>query len=190
MTDRIPWAEAVKVAMEVMNSLDQYCHRIMLAGSIRRKREDVKDIELLCIPKFGPPAQLDMFGKADPVDLLMAYLEPLPAPWRLRPSVTGVTSFGALNKLMVYGGMPVDIFTATRENWGRDLWVRTGPADWNKSTAQRAIDMGMRFHAYGPAAFTGRNGEAIACATEDEVAKVLGLPRAVRPEERRESLPA
>ena len=140
---RIPWAFAAAVADEVLAELTSFCTRLEVAGSIRRRRETVKDVEVVCVPRVRPSA-LDMFGKPleKPVDMLAMYLDEhvkgKAGIWKLRPGKDGRTTFGALNKLLLRrvdvtlhpdGWMPVDVFTATDENWGRDLWVRTGPAE-------------------------------------------------------------
>ena len=42
--------EATKLANEAVELLKPYCDKIMIVGSIRRKRPTVNDIDLLCIP--------------------------------------------------------------------------------------------------------------------------------------------
>ena len=187
--ERIPWAIAIDAAEAALIELVPYCQRIEVAGSLRRRRPEVKDIELVAIPKMAlrPNEQPDLFEPlvGTHIDLLSEYLlrelSPLLAlpKWALRPSKVGTTTFGPLNKLLLYKTpkrvIPLDLFTATRANWGRDMWVRTGPAAWNQETATRALRMDMKFHAYGPAAFT-RDGLPVTCATEEEFAAVLGIP--------------
>src|SRR5690348_10860398 len=43
--------EALKIAERVKAQLEPYCHRIEIAGSIRRKKPEVKDIEIVAFPK-------------------------------------------------------------------------------------------------------------------------------------------
>jgi len=186
---RIAWAFAAAVADEVLAELTPLCTRVEVAGSIRRRRETVKDVEVVCVPHVRPPA-LDMFGKplAAPVDTLSLYLDEhvhgKAGLWKLRPGKDGRTTFGALNKLLLRrvdvtlhldGWMPVDVFTATDANWGRDLWVRTGPADLNTAIATLAMRAGTPFHAYGVNAFTGKLGD-VQCPDEESFAKALGIP--------------
>ena len=187
MTDgaRIPWEIAKHAADLALAELAPYCERIEIAGSLRRHRPDVKDIELLAIPRMAlrPTEQHNLFEPPlkVPTDLLAKYLKRAVIsgyPWSLRLSKAGHPAFGPLNKLLLYKTpgreIPLDLFTATAQNWGRDMWVRTGPARWNQATATRALRMGMKFHAYGPAAFT-RDGLPVTCATEEEFATVLGI---------------
>lgn len=54
------YAKAKQIAIEVGNAIAPYCEKINIAGSIRRQRSEVKDIELICIPK--KTEMLDLFG--------------------------------------------------------------------------------------------------------------------------------
>ena len=201
-TSRTPWPFAMHVAEKIISELAPFCDHVEIAGSLRRRRETVKDIEILAIPRLGPqPTDLfkQPFGIRD--DYLMNYLATalnMPAPmWTLRPSKVGGTSFGNLNKLLVYrSGLPqcpeiaVDVFTGTVENWGRDLWIRTGPAAWNTACAARAQVMGMQMHAYGPSSFT-RDSLPVCCPTEEDFARVLEItppPPTARTDEAAKSL--
>ena len=50
------------VADQLVDLLEPYCERIQIAGSVRRKKPYVKDIELLCVSKVT--SSPDMFGKS------------------------------------------------------------------------------------------------------------------------------
>ncbi len=43
--------KALEIAEKTKELLAPYCERIEIAGSIRRKKPEVKDIELVAIPK-------------------------------------------------------------------------------------------------------------------------------------------
>ena len=191
---RTPWPFAMHVAERIVGELGNFCERIEIAGSVRRRRESVKDIEVLAVPRFFAVPK-DMLG--NPVGAAADYLTVYPeaqikgtlSPWSFRLSKAGHPAFGPLNKLLVYKAatpqcpeIAVDVFTGTAANWGRDLWVRTGPAAWNTACAARAQSLGMRMHAYGPAAFT-REGLPVTCPTEEAFARMLRL-ELPKPEDR------
>ena len=146
----------------------------------------MKDIEIVAVPRFFA-APKDMLGNPGgaAADMLTVYLEAqiksTLSPWSFRLSKAGHAAFGPLNKLLLFtppgsaSAISLDLFTASASNWGRDMWVRTGPARWNQATATRALRRGMKFHAYGPAAFT-RDGKPTTCATEEDFAAVLRMP--------------
>src|SRR5437867_3653005 len=51
---RVPAAEAVEIARDFIDALSDHCERICVAGSLRRHKPFVKDVELLFVPKFEP----------------------------------------------------------------------------------------------------------------------------------------
>src|SRR3972149_196690 len=71
---RVAWPFARHLADNIIAELRYFCERVEVAGSVRRRRETVKDIEVLVIPKFGP-RRLDMFGQElpPPPDFLSEY---------------------------------------------------------------------------------------------------------------------
>jgi DNA polymerase/3'-5' exonuclease PolX len=169
-------AQARAIAEALRELLRPACTRVEIAGSIRRRRPDVGDIELLCIPKYGGP-----------VDLLDSLLRRLIAEGALdyRRNKRGSTVYGPKNKLLVHNpsGIGVDVFCTTWECWGVSLVVRTGGKTTNKEIATRALQRGMKFHAYGRG-FTRADNTELVCHTEREVFKAVGL-RCPEPWERK-----
>jgi hypothetical protein len=51
---RIPLTQAVTIAEEVCTTLRPFCARLEVAGSIRRRRDSIGDLELVAIPKMVP----------------------------------------------------------------------------------------------------------------------------------------
>ena len=128
-----------------MERLEDVCDRIEVAGSIRRRRQFVGDIEILCIPKTGG---LDLFG--EPVEgdsaLDRCCLELLDQGLiEYRLNVDGVKMYGPLNKYVrhVGSGIPVDIFTTAADRWGMALLVRTGPREFNQSVMYEFQRLGL-----------------------------------------------
>ena len=57
---------ATQTANRVVELLAPHCERIHIAGSIRRKKETVKDIEVVCQPiKVFVKDKTDLFGAGD-----------------------------------------------------------------------------------------------------------------------------
>jgi hypothetical protein len=48
--NRIPWREANAIAEDLVNQLRPHCSQIDIAGSIRRGRSTIGDIEIVCFP--------------------------------------------------------------------------------------------------------------------------------------------
>jgi DNA polymerase/3'-5' exonuclease PolX len=159
--------EAKVIAGKLKARLEPACERIEIAGSIRRRRPLVRDIELLCIPRF-----------VDGVDILDREIASLVARGvlRYRPNKFGSRVYGPKNKFMVYipASIGVDIFSTDFECWAVSLVVRTGGRTTNRRIATTALRKGYRFHAYGRG-FTTPDGE-IMCRSEREVFEAVGLP--------------
>ena len=129
---RFPLALAEVTAQSLVDLLAPACQRIEVAGSIRRGRPDVGDVELLCVPRFE--VRSDLFGQpVERVSLMDRRCRELVRSGHLdyRPNKAGALTFGPMNKLMLHQGtgIPLDLFTATAENWGMFLFVRTGRPD-------------------------------------------------------------
>lgn len=115
------------------------CERIEVAGSIRRGKPDVKDAEIVAIPRithvvrqglFGPEVKTARSDLWDLVDRLVAGPEPLD---RHPPTNGRAASWGDRYRKLVWDGLPVDLFTAHADNWGAIALIRTGPADFSQA---------------------------------------------------------
>ena len=71
----IPWAKAFDLASRLVRELEDSCDRIEIAGSLRRLKPEVHDIELVAVPKFGTVDGGDLWGTSVDVDLLTERLE-------------------------------------------------------------------------------------------------------------------
>jgi len=167
--------EKAKVIAENLKSrLVPVCEKIEVAGSIRRQKPEVGDIELLCIPRYV--AGVDQLDREIGALMIQGILG-------FRLNKRGSRIYGPKNKLLVHiNGIGVDIFSTDANCWPVALVVRTGGKETNKRIATAALRKGWRFHAYG-SGFSTPNGE-IVCRSEREVFETVGLPFQ-RPEERR-----
>ncbi len=180
---RWPWKEALAVADEIIAALAGACTRIKIAGSLRRNKPDVGDVEILFVPRFED-RQVDMFTVA-PWNL---------AEWEIgcligrgllskRPNKHGGFAYGPKNKLLLHrSGVPVDLFTASDANWFNYLVCRTGGAESNVAVASAAQRKGWQWNPYGPG--FSRIGQVHLVACEREVFDFVGLPF-LAPEDRR-----
>lgn len=174
---RYPLGTALVVATNLLHLLEPACERIEVAGSVRRKKPDVGDVELLCIPKatenlFYPDA-LDERIRGLIGNGILGY----------RLNRNGSQQYGPLNKLLVHlgSGIPVDIFSTEAKYWGMAMTMRTGPAEFNIRMMSRFRGLGMRGHAY--AGISSMTNHDIECPDEATVFRHLGWPY-LEPEER------
>jgi DNA polymerase/3'-5' exonuclease PolX len=121
---KIPYATALASAETLLAALEPYCTRLLIAGSLRRQRPEVGDLELVVSRRVEP--EIDMFGEPTGrlIDLLAEGLRAL-----------GITEFrksGERFKQFSWSEMPVDLFIATPATWGCVSTIRTGSSDFSK----------------------------------------------------------
>jgi len=157
---------AKAIAEEIRALLRPSCERIVVAGSIRRRKAEVGDIELLCIPKyFAGVDQLDRELGALFIQQILGF----------RLNKLGSRVYGPKNKLLrhVESGIGIDVFSTDAKCWPVALVVRTGGKETNKRIARAALRKGWRFHAYGDG-FDTPDGH-LHCSSEREVFEAVGL---------------
>lgn len=131
---RIPLAHAEAVAAEIIDLLSPFADRIEIAGSVRRRKAFVSDIELVAIPLIDRRAT-DLFDtEFTEFDLLNQVCDRLLADHVLeqRLDINGRPRWGQRAKLMRYRDTPVDLFAVLPPaQWGLIYTIRTGPAEFN-----------------------------------------------------------
>lgn len=180
---RWSFSDAVKIAREVVDVLKPHCEKLIVAGSLRRRKALVSDIEILFIPAFKiAPDPNDLFGNRRPINQAELVLDEFLKSGLItkRPNSRGIEAWGQLNKLGVHAasGIAIDFFTASRENWHNFVVVRTGGAENNKRIASAAIARGWNWHAYG-SGFSRANGlrvEHHRVESERDCFDFVGLP--------------
>lgn len=133
-----PYAELLPIAQRILDGLAPYCQRIEIAGSLRRERPLVGDIELVAVPKFGA----DLFGQPD-------YKQNMPRAFLIEKGVTVVKGDKQPESKylqFLYGSYTVDLFMPLPETWGSIFLLRTGSHDFNMwLMTVRSGQVGVRF---------------------------------------------
>lgn len=174
---RWPAKVARRIGDELVEALTPRCEQVCIAGSLRRGKAEVGDIEILYVPRIGliqRPGEL--FPKSGWLtdELLEQWLTQ--GVLTKRPNKNGATAWGPLNKLAKHAasGVSVHLFATTRERWFVSLVVRTGSAEMNTQLAASALRRGLQLHAYGVIERTA-TGEHIAPSSEREVFELCGV---------------
>lgn len=120
------YATAKVIADKVVELLRPHCQRIEIAGSIRREKEIIGDIEIVCIPK---PYETGLFtsGIAEIVNAwekVKGELEFKKCKYTQR--ILPEEIVGTPGKRVA-----VDLFFADITNWGSIFAIRTGSADYS-----------------------------------------------------------
>lgn len=180
---------AVKVRPHVERFLAELapaCARIVVAGSLRRFRYEVGDVELVAIslphtPQFGQPAYPDQ---------LTARLAELEHEQRItryaypdRPTLQGKWGTRYKELRIMVGGQfapwKVDLFITTAEQFGAIWTIRTGPAEFSQAFVTALHQVGLRQDD----GWLTRDGARISTPEEEDYFAALGID-VIRPQDR------
>lgn len=181
MSDKRKWprAAAIVVAREICILLKPVTERLVVAGSLRRGKDEVGDVEILFVPKVER-VQNGLFAEdVEKMDAADDCINRLVENGRIekRPSVLGSSTWGTKNKLAIHraSGIPVDFFATTEENWWVSLVIRTGSKEMNLALTTGAQKLGRTLNAYG-CGVTESDGTVIPATSEQHVFELCGVP--------------
>jgi DNA polymerase/3'-5' exonuclease PolX len=156
-----------------------------IAGSLRRNKPDIGDCEHVVIPKFAEiPNPASMFGEPIMTNLLWARLNQLIAKGELSKhvypvqradgSVSERTMFGEKYRGVNFRVHLHEIFTASRDNFGAILAIRTGSGEFSKSLVTRLLASGRLRQVNGY--LTYADGTIYPCRDEQVFFAACGVP--------------
>ncbi|WP_329493994.1 DNA polymerase/3'-5' exonuclease PolX [Kitasatospora herbaricolor] len=148
---------ATALAEEIVAALSAVpgCIRCAYAGSLRRMRETVGDIDVLATAEDSAP--------------LMAAFTAL--PYVAEVVVSGPTK----TSVRTAEGLQVDLRVVPPEDWGAALVYFTGSKAHNIRLRRMAVEAGLKLSEYGLFR-AGPGGDKLVSASEEEVYAALGLP--------------
>jgi DNA polymerase (family 10) len=130
------------------------CKKCDYAGSLRRMRETVGDIDILATATDSAPLMAALLG---------------------RPEVADVIGSGTTKtSIRTDQGIQVDLRVVPPADWGAALIYFTGSRAHNIKLRGRAVKEGLKLSEYG--LFDVDTGKKLASRTEKEVYAALGLP--------------
>lgn len=183
MKTKYPYEFALSVASDIIAALQPSTDRIIIAGSLRRQKPFVGDIEILYIPKRADgPDPNDLFGNPISINHTDAAISALLTAGTLSKRISPLQKhpvWGEQNKLASHTptGIPVDLFATKLESWHNYLVCRTGCAEMNTLIATRAKIAGLQWSPYGAGFLDRRTGQlAIRVTDEADVFEAVGLP--------------
>jgi len=150
---KYPLAQAEAVAGELVEALAPYFERLEVAGSIRRRRPVVHDIDLVGIPSATTWWDLDN------------------AIVRLADAVV---RRGAKLATFVFKGIQADLYYSSEETWATLMLIRTGSKENNIRLCTLAQKKGWHLKANGDGLFDQAR-RRIAGDTEESIYEALGL---------------
>jgi DNA polymerase (family 10) len=161
--DRVLQDVALDVATTIVDHLREVggCQRITYAGSLRRWRETIGDVDILAAAEESGPL----------MDAFKTFGEVIVSG----PAKTSIRTHSDNSKKQA---LQVDLRVVKLDAWGAALQYFTGSQAHNVATRQIAVRQKLKLSEYGLFRVAGTDGEAdelIVSRTEEEVYARLGL---------------
>ncbi|MEK7481609.1 MAG: DNA polymerase/3'-5' exonuclease PolX [Patescibacteria group bacterium] len=157
--ERKPIGVVYASALAMVEALKKsgYANAVEIAGSLRRMREDIGDIDILATSK-KPEKLIELFANHSEVKTVLA---------------KGPTKCMVVLK----NGIDADLRVVEPDEFGAGLFYFTGSKQFNVRTREIAIRKGLTINEYGIFRGTAeRRGTRVAARTEASVFRAIGLP--------------
>ena len=154
---RVSLSDAVKIANDLMRKFQGKVARVAVAGSIRRKKGSVGDIDLVVI---GSPGAVKEIANTNSEQV-----------------------WGGDKRInFVYKGRQVNVIMTTAQGWGAAMLYATGSGEFNMVMRLKAKRMGFKLNEYG--LWDVETNKRITGRTEHAIFRAMGYKGAPNPEDR------
>ncbi len=156
--ERMNLGVATRLAEEIIGVLQKLkeVKRIEVAGSLRRQKETVRDLDIL-IESTNPQEVMDTF---------------IHLPCVKKVNVHGDTK----SSILTDNDTQVDLRVVEPRSFGAALLYFTGSKNFNVRLRQIALKKGMKVNEYGIFKVHGEQETLLASKTEEDCLRILGLP--------------
>lgn len=167
--------QATLLAEKVLIALYPYCSGLKIAGSIRREKAEVNDVDIVAIPKCidkpGPLGGTVHFTESQ------VWMERIPSVLSKAGLILEASGQELIRCSISYRGglFQVDLYRARPETWGVILLVRTGSKEHNVKLCMLARSKGLKLSASEGVVTQEGFGKVIASRTEEDIFAALGL---------------
>lgn len=150
---KIPYKKAKEIAEKVITHMKKVNpEQITYAGSLRRKKEMIRDIDILVA--------------SDKSKLMMDHFVTF-------PKIKKVIAKGKTkSEIILEDGIQIDLRVFLKEEWGAGLLYFTGSKNHNIYLRKVAIAKNLKLNEYG---VFNKKGKCLASKTEEDMFKSLGL---------------
>jgi len=156
--------DIMPVVKEILENLKKFkeVKKINVAGSVRRMKETIGDVDFLIISK-NPKKPASAKASAGKIMDFFVSLEKVIKVWAKGPTRSSVRT---------KDGFDMDLRIVPAKSYGSALQYFTGSKEHNIATRRIAIGKGLKLNEYG----VFRGSKMIAGKTEKEVYRAIGLP--------------
>lgn len=154
--ERQPLGRVLPMAEEIVNALkaSKDVRRVSLAGSLRRMKDTIKDIDILATSP-DPSKVMKTFVNLPQVNEILA---------------SGITK----SSIVTNAGIQVDLRVVEEDSFGAALAYFTGSKAHNIRLREMAMKRGLKINEYG--VFDQKTDKKIAGKEEKDIYRVLDLP--------------
>jgi DNA polymerase (family 10) len=149
--ERMLLGEALQLSMRVLEHLKPFADQVTIAGSLRRMKETVGDLDVLAV--------------GDKSIVIQEFVE--------MDGVVEVLARGETKASIMLDERQVDLRVMENEEWGASLQYFTGSKEHNVRLREIAKGKGLKINEYG--VFSIDTNERVCGAEEEEVYRILGL---------------
>ncbi|MGC8983912.1 MAG: DNA polymerase/3'-5' exonuclease PolX [Thermosulfidibacteraceae bacterium] len=143
--------EALEIANYVIENLKPFATSITYAGSLRRMKETIGDIDILATGNW--------------MEIMNRFVS--------LPRVTDILAKGETKSSVMIGSVQVDLRVVKEDEWGSALQYFTGSKEHNIHLREIAKEKGLKLSEYG--VFRIADNSKIAGRTEEDVYEAIGL---------------
>jgi DNA polymerase (family X) len=145
-------AETAAAVIEVVGAVPG-CQRIAPAGSLRRAKESIGDVDVLAAADDSAPLMTALTAMPEATEIIVA-----------GPAKTSIRTAA---------GLQVDLRVVPLDAWGAALQYFTGSQEHNVRIRELAVRRKLKLSEYG--LFDTESGDLIVSRTEEEVYQRLGM---------------
>lgn len=179
------------IAEQLAALLTPACEETKIAGSVRRRKPEVHDLEFVLLPK----RDLDMFG--DPQEsytlldkVIAGMVSDRILGWDAEVKRNGPKLKRLLRPVGLTSSLVVELYIADERNFGNTLAIRTGCWEFSRGMmTAKSKGGGMPEGMRQIDGYLHHGGQVVPCRTEEEYFARLGL-KWYEPEERTPELAA
>ena len=169
-----PWTELEPIALNLARTLAPACVKIAIAGSARRGKSEVSDVEIVVISRI--------LAEGNALHWLLDVLLTEGMFVKAKLGESQRTAWGEKYRALEYQGVKFDFFFASAETYGYIYWLRTGPDEANQYAVTRVKNHNAPFALRDGAVWLDKDTR-VPVRDEDAMFRLLGIPY-IKPGER------
>lgn len=118
--------QAKEIAIKILKMIEPFCLKSDIVGSCRREKQEVKDIEIICVPRITPIK--DLFDTEVGSQRSYPFCKAVKS---LGVVLSGKIETGRYIKIALVEGINFDLFIPQTQDYERMKAIRTGSAEYS-----------------------------------------------------------